>query len=127
MGFVWGSGVGLPRPDTPQAKAIWDALIASTTKQEKKPASLLESSSATQSVSSAVLNQRMQQSAKMMRSTEGKQMLQFAEQFAMKLEQEAKESEAKMHAMMDKLMGMTLEERQPLMKEYEELKFNAKM
>jgi hypothetical protein len=60
-----------------------------------------------------------------MRTTEGKMLLQFAEQFQANLEQEAKEAQEAMHAMMDKLMGMTLEERQPLMEEYEKLKRNA--
>eukprot|EP00746_Dinoflagellata_sp_MGD_P006999 gnl/MRDRNA2_/MRDRNA2_113828_c0_seq1.p1 gnl/MRDRNA2_/MRDRNA2_113828_c0~~gnl/MRDRNA2_/MRDRNA2_113828_c0_seq1.p1 ORF type:complete len:709 (+),score=228.87 gnl/MRDRNA2_/MRDRNA2_113828_c0_seq1:184-2127(+) len=125
MGFSFG-GLGLPRPDTPAALAVWKGLVGEQ-EEEKGPGvlSLLESGSAAKSESSAQYSQRMQAGARMMRTAQGKQMLQFGEQFAIRIEKEAKEAEEKMHAMMDKLMGMTMEERQSHLAEYQKLKASA--
>jgi len=85
----------------------------------------MQTSSETQSMSTAAMNAQLEASAKKMRSSQGKQMLQFAEMYQNLIENEAKKTEEKMNAMMDKLMTLPLEERQPLLKEYQKLKRDA--
>merc|ERR1719428_1839550 len=70
LGFSMG-GLGMPRPDTAEGLAVWEAMIASQKpaaekKAEEKafgPASLLESGSAVQTMSQAALNAHMQAQA----------------------------------------------------------------
>merc|ERR1719375_2319732 len=82
--------------------------------------SMLETGSSTES--SAAYEQRMMEGAKRMRSAQGKQMLQLAEQYAVQIEKDTKDAEKKFHDMMDKMMVMTMEQRQPYLEDYEKIK-----
>lgn len=136
------TGLGFPRPDNPAAVSVWNAFIKSQTaekdmKELELPSpsgigsSMLETGSGVQKEaqleSSATYQQRMAAGAKRMRSSQGKQMLQFAEQYAMNIEKEAQDAQEEVNAMMDKLMGMTMEERKDHLEEYERLKKHAEI